>query len=396
MSVTIKELLERGVEEIIERKHLEKSLKSGKKLRIKHGVDPTTPELHLGHAVVYEKLRQFQKLGHQIVFLIGNFTARFGDPTQQKRTRKLKSKEEVEKIARNYISQLGKILEIEKLEVRYNGEWYDKMSAEELLKLMSHFTVQRMLERDMFQERIKKHQEIALHEPVYPILQAYDSVKLKSDVTVIGTDQKFNELQARILQRKWGQEPQDLVIMPLLIGTDGKRKMSQSLGNYIGINESAQEQYGKIMSIPDNIIVHYFELLTHLPNKEIEEIKKDLQESRVNPRDLKARLAREIVTIYHSKEKALEAEKEFLRIFRQRKKPSKIKIIELESQIWNILDLLLKLKFASSKSEARRLCQQGGVKIDDKTIKDWKKKIEVKNKTVIQVGKRKFAKIKIK
>ena len=394
MPVTIKELLKRGVKEIIERKHLEKALKSGKKLRVKHGVDPTTPELHLGYAVVYEKLRQFQELGHKIVFLIGDFTARFGDPTQQKKTRKLRSRKEVQKIAKNYISQLEKILDIKKLEIRYNGEWYDKMSAEELLQLMSHFTIQRMLERDMFQERMKKHQEIALHEPVYPTLQAYDSVMLKSDLTVIGTDQKFNELQARMLQRKMGQDPQDLVIMPLLIGTDEKRKMSQNLGNYIGINESAHEQYGKIMSIPDNIIIHYFELLTHIPDQEIREMKMDLQESRINPRDLKARLAREIVTIYHSRKEAIEAEKEFERIFKEKKKPSKVKSYKLKVKSWKLPDLLLKLKLVSSKSEARRLIEQGGVKINDKVIKDWKKKIQVKKDTIIQVGKRKFAKIK--
>ena len=394
MPVTIKELLKRGVKEIIERKHLEKALKSGKKLRVKHGVDPTTPELHLGYAVVYEKLRQFQELGHKIVFLIGDFTARFGDPTQQKKTRKLRSRKEVQKIAKNYISQLEKILDIKKLEIRYNGEWYDKMSAEELLQLMSHFTIQRMLERDMFQERMKKHQEIALHEPVYPTLQAYDSVMLKSDLTVIGTDQKFNELQARMLQRKMGQDPQDLVIMPLLIGTDEKRKMSQNLGNYIGINESAHEQYGKIMSIPDNIIIHYFELLTHIPDQEIREMKMDLQESRINPRDLKARLAREIVTIYHSRKEAIEAEKEFERIFKEKKKPSKVKSYKLKVKSWKLPDLLLKLKLVSSKSEARRLITQGGVKTDDKVIKDWKKKIQVKKDTIIQVGKRKFAKIK--
>ncbi|MBU3925570.1 tyrosine--tRNA ligase, partial [Patescibacteria group bacterium] len=235
---SIEQVLTRGVKKIIERESLEKKLKSGKTLRIKHGVDPTTPDLHLGYAVIYRKLRQFQDLGHTVVFLIGDFTGRFGDPTDKGEVRSMRDKKEVQKLAQNYIDQVSKILDKKKLEIRYNGEWYDKMSAEDLLRLMSKFTNAQMLQRDMFQERIKKGQDIGLHEPVYPVLQGYDSVMLESDLTIIGNDQEFNELQGRRAQEMFGQKPQDLVIMPILTGTDGKNKMSQSLGNYIGITEA--------------------------------------------------------------------------------------------------------------------------------------------------------------
>ncbi|MBU0613100.1 tyrosine--tRNA ligase [Patescibacteria group bacterium] len=387
------ELLTRGVDEIVVEKDLKKKLSSGKKLRVKHGVDPTTTDLHLGYAVVYEKLRQFQELGHIIVFLIGDFTARFGDPTDQKESRTLRSKDETTKTAKNYIEQLGKILDIGKVEVRYNGEWGDKMSAEDLIHLVSKFTVARMLERDMFKNRIKEGREIGYHEPIYPILQGYDSVMLKSDVTVIGTDQKFNELQARPLQQEAGQPPQDLMMMPLLVGTDGKRKMSQSLGNYIGLTEPANEQYGKIMSIPDELLIPYFTSITRVSLEEIEEIGKELKGG-LNPKDVKKKLAREIVTIYHSKNDAIEAEKEFENIFKNKQKPSNIPAAKLKVGEYLIPDLLVELKMASSKSEARRLVEQGGIRIDEQVKKEWKQKVKVKKGTLIQVGKKKFIEIK--
>ncbi|MBA7496107.1 Tyrosine--tRNA ligase [subsurface metagenome] len=379
----INELLSRGVEEVIVKKDLEKKLRSGKRLRVKHGIDPTTKDLHIGYAVVYEKLRLLQEMGHQVVFLIGDFTARFGDPTGQLEFRDLRTKKETKEMAKNYLKQVGRILDLKKTEIRYNGEWYDKMSAEEILRLMSHFTVMRMLERDMFQERIKKSKEIGLHEPVYPVLQAYDSVMLKSDLTVIGTDQLFNELQARKIQEDFKQTPQDLIAMKMLIGTDGKQKMSQSLENYIGITESPEQQYGKVMSIPDDLILHYFELATRVSLKKTEK----------KPRDAKAQLAREIVTIYHGKIAAQKAEREFNRVFREKQTPSKLKSYKLKAKKLSILDLLTKTKLAPSKAEAKRLVEQGGVKIDGKVVKDWKKEISIKPGIVLQVGKRKFIKL---
>jgi len=389
----ITEILERGTKEIIEKESLIKKLKSKKKLRIKHGIDPTTKDLHLGHAVIYFKLREFQEMGHQIIFLIGDFTARFGDPTQKLAPRQLKSKEEVRKMAKDYLRQVGKILDLDKLEIRYNGEWYDKMSAEKLLNLMANFTTARMLEREMFKKRMKENLEIKLHEIVYPVLQAYDSVVLKSDLTVCGSDQIFNEIRARELQEKFGQTPQDILAMKILRGTDGKEKMSQSLGNYIKIEENPIQQYGKIMSIPDHLILEYFELLTKIPLKEIEKMEREMKEKKVNPRDLKAKLAKEIVKIFHGKEKAKMAEKEFERVFRERKYPSQIPQVKIKEKRINILDLLVKTNLASSKSEAKRLVLQRGVKIDGICQTDWRKTLSLKSGQIIQVGKKKFRKI---
>jgi len=272
-SEKVDRILSRGVTKVIVQKSLAKKLASGRVLRIKHGVDPTTTDLHLGHAVMYNKLRAFQEMGHKVIFLIGDFTARFGDPTDKIHgSRSIRSKDEVAALAKNYIRQACAILDKRKLEVRYNSEWYDKMSAEQLLKLMANFTEAQMMQRDMFEERRKKGLEIGLHEPVYPVLQGYDSVMLKSDATVIGSDQEFNELQGRRAQEIFGQEPQDLMLMPLLVGTDGKRKMSQSLGNDIGIAEEAGSMYGKVMSIPDEIMKEYFVLLTDMSQEEITEL----------------------------------------------------------------------------------------------------------------------------
>lgn len=388
----INEVLTRGVAETVVEKSLKEKMKSGKVLRVKHGVDPTTVDLHLGYAVVYEKLRQFQELGHKIVFLIGGFTGRFGDPTDKGDSRSLRTKKEVDEIGKNYVKQLDKILDIKKIEVRSNSEWYDKMSAEELLKLMSKFTTARMLERDMFQERIKQGKDIGLHEPVYPVLQGYDSVMLGADLTVIGTDQKFNELQARKLQEKAKQKPQDLVMMPLLVGTDGKMKMSQSLGNYIALRDTAKEMFGKIMSIPDELIMSYFTLVTRVSEKELKEIEKQFK-SGVNPRDIKVSLAKEIVKIYHNDNDAQKAENEFIHQFKRGGAPSDVPVKKIEHRSWNVVDLLDKIKIVSSKSEARRLIEQGGVKIDGKKITAIQS-IKVNSGVVIQVGKRKFIKIK--
>ncbi|MDP3965029.1 MAG: tyrosine--tRNA ligase [bacterium] len=386
------DLLTRGVEEIIQADSLKKKLQSGRKLRIKHGVDPTTTDLHLGYAVVYQKLRAFQELGHTIVFLIGDFTARFGDPTDQQRARTLKDKKEVEKLARHYIDQAGLILDISKTEVRRNSEWYDKMSAEELLQLQARFTVAQLMERDMFVERQKAGKEIGYHEPVYPILQAYDSVMLESDLTVIGTDQTFNELQARPLQKENGQEPQEVMSMRLLIGTDGKRKMSQSLGNYIGLTDSPKEMYGKLMSIPDKLIMEYFELATRVPVDELQSIKKKLDRG-ANPRDIKARLAATIVELYHGPKAASQAGQEFTNVFRKNQTPKDIAEYAVKRKKLPLVDLLVEAKLASSKSEARRLVEQKAVKVDGKAENDWQMAKHWPSGAIIQVGKRKFVKI---
>jgi len=392
-SKKIEEFFSRGVEKVIKKEDLIKKLKSGKKLRVKHGIDPTTKDLHIGHSAVYLKLKELQEMGHKIVFLIGDFTGRFGDPSQRLETRKLRTKKEVRALAKNYLRQVAKILDLKKTEIRYNSEWYDKMSAEEILRLMSYFTVLRMLERDMFQKRIKKGLEIRLHEPVYPVLQAYDSVMLKSDLTVCGTDQLFNEIKGRDLQEKFSQVGQDIVTTKILIGLDGKEKMSQSLGNYVGIEEKPQNQYGKIMSIPDNLILDYFELITRISLNEIKKFKEDLKKGKINPRDLKARLAKEVVGFYYSRKAALDAEKEFERVFREKKLPGKIPEHKIREKELPILDLLIRIKLVSSKSEAKRLILQTGVKIDGKVQKDWKKVVKIKKGMVIQKGKRRFAKL---
>ncbi|MFA6198201.1 MAG: tyrosine--tRNA ligase [Patescibacteria group bacterium] len=388
----IRDLLSRGVENVIDATSLRYKLQSGRPLRIKHGVDPTTKDLHLGYGVVYQKLRAFQELGHTVIFLVGDFTGRFGDPTDKVQTRLLRGQADVEVAAQSYIKQIGRVLDMSKTEIRRNSEWYDKMSAEELLRLQSKFTVARLLERDMFQRRIKENKEIGYHEPVYPILQAYDSVMLQSDVTVIGTDQTFNELQARTLQRDAGQEPQDIIAMKLLVGTDGHRKMSQSLGNYIGLTEAPAEMYGKVMSIPDEIIPHYFELATRMPLSKIELIKKQLKAG-VNPRDLKAKLASEIVALYYDAKAAKEAALEFDHVFKDRQAPTEVPAITVKVKKISLPDLLVQAKTAASKGEARRLLKQRGVKADGVVLTDWKNPWPVKTGTVFQVGKRRFFKI---
>jgi len=381
----LKEVLTRGIKKIIGKENLEKKLASGKILRVKHGVDPTTADLHFGYAVIYRKLRQFQDLGHKIIFLIGDFTGCFGDPTDRAAgPRPMRDKKEVQKLAKNYLKQAGKILNLQKLEVRYNSEWYDRMSAEELLRLMSRFTAARMMERDMFQERIKKGLDIGLHEPVYPALQGYDSVMLKSDLTVIGSDQEFNEFQGRRAQEKFGQEPQSLLIMPLLTGLDGQRKMSQSLENYIGLAEGSDSQYGKIMSLPDSLIKEYVVLLTDL---DYEEIKK------LHFRDAKMRLAREIVKNYHGKKAAEEAEENFKKVFQKGAWPKKMPEVFIKSPV-KLSKILLAQKIILSNAEFRRLVKSQGIKVDQKIISDIN--LIIDKPAAIRIGRLRFLKINFK
>lgn len=389
MKKDLNDLLTRGVHDVTVRKSLEKKLASGKKLRIKHGVDPTTKDLHLGYAVVYRKLRAFQELGHTVIFLIGDFTGRFGDPTDKEKTRQMRSKHDVEEAAQSYIDQVGKMLDLKKLEIRRNSEWYDSMSAERLLQLMSEFTVQQMLERDMFEKRMKQGRPIGLHEPVYPVLQAWDSFQLKSDVTVIGTDQTFNELQARVIQERHDQAPQDVMSMNILVGTDGVQKMSQSLGNAIPITASPEDMYGKIMSIPDSALGQYFELLTDISLDEIKTIVKDKK----NVMESKKRLAKLIVSDFHSEKLSKQAQDQFESVIQKKEIPDQIETFEISAKnLTSTLSVSAQM-FGLSKSEIQRLIQQGAISRDGVVIKD---PFEKPKEGVYKKGKRHFKRLKKK
>ncbi len=389
----IEEILSRGVEKIIEKESLLKKLKSGQRLKIKLGIDPTAPDLHLGNAVVLWKLKEFQDLGHKIILIIGDFTARIGDPSGRLSLRKALSEKEIRENLKAYRFQIGKILDLKKTKIVFNSRHLSRLDLSKLYRIFYFFTVNQLLEREMFQQRMKSGKPIFLHEFFYPILQAYDSVVVKADVEVGGSDQLFNMLMGRELQVFFHQPPQEIITMKILVGTDGKQKMSKSFNNYIGINDPPGEQFGKLMSIKDEAIPQYLELCTRLP---IEEIKKDTQllESRqINPRDLKKKLAREVVSLYYGKKIALNAEKEFERVFREKKPPLKMPEIKLKEKYLNILELLVKTKMVNSKSEAKRLISQKAVEIDGQTKENWAEVIEIKKKMVVKVGKRKFAKI---
>jgi tyrosyl-tRNA synthetase len=390
----IKELLERGVENIIVRESLEKKLKSDGKLRVKFGIDPTGPSIHLGNAIPIWKLRQFQDLGHQIVFLIGDFTARIGDTSDKTAIRQPMTEEEIAGNMKSYKEQLGKILDLDKTEFVYNSQWLDKLTYKEILNLQSQFTVAQMIERENFHDRYKAGKPIGLQEFSYPLMQGYDSVAIKADVEIGGTDQTFNILAGREIQRAYGQEPQDVMTLALLEGTDG-RKMSKSYGNIIGIADEPNDMYGKIMSMKDDLMVKYFILCTKMPLREVENIEKELKAEKVNPRNVKANLAREIVAIYHGEEDARKAEEEFNRIFREKELPSEMPEVRVKAGEYQILDFLAENKLAPSKTEAKRLIMQNAVKINGQVENEWQKtlKIETGKETIIQIGKRKFAKI---
>lgn len=385
-------LLTRGVAEVINRDFLKKKLQSGQKLRIKMGFDPTKPDLHLGHVVGLRILQKLQEMGHTIIFLVGDYTARIGDPSGKNITRPVMTEEEIKENTNTYFNQVGKILDTEKSEIHCNSEWFAKFKLSEILKLMADFTVAQIIERDDFQKRIKMGRDIGLHEMLYPLMQAYDSVVLKADVEFGGTDQKFNMLAGRSLQKKMGQTPQDIVMVKLLIGLDGKEKMSKSLGNYIALNDNPNEMYGKVMSIPDKLIYHYYELCTDVTDKGLAIIQEELKGSK-NPRDIKAELAKLIVETYHSVEAAEEATQEFDKVFKERQKPSEISSRKVSKDKMRIQDLILEMKMASSSSEARRLVEQGAVEVDEEKIADPKKEIEIKNGMVVKVGKRNFVKL---
>jgi len=390
-------VIKRGTAEIIGEEELLEKLKSGKVLRVKAGFDPTAPDLHLGHTVLLWKLRDFQELGHKVYFLIGDFTAMIGDPTGKSETRPPLSKEEVLKNAETYAQQVFKILDPEKTVVVFNSEWLGKLSAADLIKLSSKYTVARMLERDDFAKRFREGRPIHIHEFIYPLLQGYDSVVLEADVELGGTDQKFNLLIGRHLQREFGQKEQTCIMMPILEGLDGVQKMSKSLGNYIGILEPPEEQFGKVMRISDELMWRYYRLVTRIPEEEIDEMEKAVQEGKLHPMEAKKRLAETIVKTFHGEEAAKRAREHFERVFSKRELPENIpepKVTVSENPIW--LPKLLKLVgLVSSTSEGRRQIRGGGVRIDGRKVLDENLKVDLLEKEfILQVGKRRFARIK--
>ena len=392
------DLIRRGASEIIQEDELvnklEKSAKENKPLIIKLGCDPSRPDLHIGHSVVLRKLEQFQSLGHQAVLIVGDFTGMIGDPSGRNVTRPALTIEETRANGRSYFEQASKILHREKTKIVYNSEWLGKMSFEDVIKLSSKYTVARMLERDDFTKRFKSGMAISIHELLYPLAQAMDSVAIKSDVELGGTDQKFNLLVGRDIQREFEIEPQVILTMPLLVGTDGVEKMSKSYNNYIGISESPQEMFGKTLSISDDLIYIYFELATDIPNDKLKEIGKQLSDTKVNPRDLKRELARTLVRMYHSEEAALQAESEFDKIFVRKDVPDDLNEHKIEGKKEiGIVELIMEVKFAPSKSEARRLVAQGGVSLDGEKIEDINHSIKLNGEKILKVGKRKFVKI---
>lgn len=391
------DLIRRGAVEIIPEdelaRKLERSIKEGKSLNIKLGCDPSRPDLHIGHSVVLRKLAQFQSLGHQAILIVGDFTGMIGDPSGRNATRPALNLEETRANGESYFNQATKILDREKTKMVYNSEWLSKMNFEDVIKLSSKYTVARMIERDDFEKRFKAGEPISIHEFLYPLAQAMDSVAIKSDVELGGTDQKFNLLVGRDIQREYGVEPQCILTMPLIVGTDGVEKMSKSYDNYIGISDSPKEMYGRTLSIPDDIIYLYYDLATDISVEELTKIKQELDDSKVNPRDIKRRLARTFITMYHSEEEAIKAEEEFDKIFINKEAPDDISEFKLEDKKIGILDLITKVKFAPSRGEAKRLVSQGGVSIDGNKISDLNEIIVVANGMVLKVGKRKFIKL---
>jgi len=392
--------LRRGTTEIISEADLLAKLRLGRPLRVKLGVDPSAPDIHLGIAIVLRKLRQFQDLGHEAILVVGDFTALIGDPSEKKKTRPMLSPAQVKENVQTYRDQYSRILDPHRTRVVFNSEWLAKLSLTDLVRLGAKTTVARILERDDFAERLRSGIPIFLHEMLYPLCQAYDSVQLEADVELGGTDQKFNNLMGRDLQREFGQPPQVVALTPLLVGLDGTEKMSKSLGNAVGITDPPDQMYGKIMSLPDPLIPHYFEFCTDVPIDEVKKLTADLAEGRVHPRDAKARLAREIVAIWHSPEAAAAADEEFRRVFVSKQLPEEIPVglisrDELVRGKARVVKLLVLLGLAESNSEARRLIAQGGVAIDGTKVRDIDAEISVQDGLVIRVGRRRFARVRL-
>ena len=394
------EYLKKGVAEVIPeeelKQKLENSAKNGKPLRVYLGVDPTAPDIHLGHTVVLRKLKHFQDMGHTAIFLIGDFSAMIGDPTGQSETRPPLSRGQVEVNAKTYLAQVYKILDAEKTEVRYNSEWLGKMSSYDVVRLCGHYRLARMLEREDFRSRLENNLPIAVHELLYPLLTACDAVKLQSDVELGATEQKFNILVHREIQREYGLSPQVVFTMPILVGLDGQRKMSKSLGNYVGITEPPAEMFGKLMSIPDELMWSYYELVTDRTAHEIGELKKEVQDGKLHPMDAKMRLAEEVVSGFHGDRAGRKAAENFQRVFRERRAPEEPPVQNLPlGPAKKLTALLVELKLAASKSEAERLIKQRGVEIDEACVEDERKEIDLSKPVefLLRAGKKKFVRV---
>jgi len=390
----IEKILKHNVSEVIKEESLRKELTTGKKIRVKFGIDPTAPELHLGHAIPLLKLKEFQDFGHQIVLIIGDFTGTIGDPSARKEARKVLTIGEVKNNAKDYLNQIGRIINLKKTEIHQNSEWYDKKDTLFIFELTSKVTIQRTLARDDFKKRLAEDRDVNMLETIYPLFQAYDSVAIKSDLEIGGTDQKFNLLMGRRIQKRYGQKPQDIMMLPLLEGLDGMHKMSKSYGNNIAFNEDPKNMFGKIMSIPDDLIIKYFRCLTDLEEFEIKEIKKAIMMGE-NPKDFKLHLATEIVTRFHDKEEAGKARERFNLQFAKKEIPFDIPEKSFELGVCeNLPQMLVDLKLVGSKSEAKRLVGEGAVKVDSAKIEDPNAPICVHKGMVIQVGKRRFLRIR--
>lgn len=385
--------LKRGVDEILSEADLIEKLKENRPLRVKLGADPTAPDIHLGHTVVLNKLRQFQQFGHEVIFLIGDFTGMVGDPSGKNTTRPPLSRDDVLRNAETYKQQIYKILDPQKTRIVFNSSWLGELGTEGMIRLTSNYTVARMLERDDFKKRFSNNQPIAIHEFIYPLLQGYDSVALDADIELGGTDQKFNLLVGRELQKSAGQKPQVAITLPLLVGLDGEKKMSKSLGNYIGVAESPTEMFGKVMSISDELMWDWYDLLSFHPLTEIAQLKQEVENGR-NPRDIKVLLAKEIIARFHSEADAEAAEQEFINRFQKGAMPEDMPELTFEGEM-GLANLLKEAGLVASTSEANRMVQQGGVKIDGEKVEDAKLVIKAST-AVYQVGKRKFARVTVK
>ena len=392
-------ILSRGCEELINevefKKKLEKSITTGKPLRVKLGIDPSGTELHLGHAVPLRKLKQFQDLGHEVFFLIGTFTGRIGDPTGKSETRKMLSEEQVMENIKTYLDQVKLILDLDKINVVYNADWLEKLNLADVLKLLSMFTVSQMISREDFAKRLSENKPVSLIEFMYPILQGYDSVELKADIELGATEQKFNLLRGRDLQKNFGQEQQICMIMPILVGLDGVEKMSKSLGNYIGVKDTANDMFGKIMSISDELMENYYTMITEIPSEEITKIKENIVNGMLHPMEAKKQLGAEVVKIYHGEQAAVEARDWFENVFSKRNLDVELPEVEVAYNEIGVIDLLVKAtELVKTTSEARRLIEQGGFKINDEAIKDVKATVKVESGMIVRAGKKKIVKLK--
>ena len=386
--------LKRGAADIIPIEEFEERIKNGEKLRVKLGIDPTAPDIHLGFSVPLRKMRQFQDFGHTAVLVVGDFTAMIGDPSGRSKTRPPLTEEEVKKNMEQYKEQILKILKEDNLEFRYNSEWLGRLTSKDIIKLAAKTTVARILERDDFEKRMKENVPISLHEILYPLFQAYDSVAIRADVELGGTDQRFNHLLGRDLQREFGQRPQVVFLLPLLEGLDGKLKMSKSYGNYVGINEPPDQMFGKIMSIPDTLIMKYYTLCTDLDNEELEKIERSLKDKDVNPRDIKLDLAETIVRMYHSETAAKKARENFIKVFSKRELPEDMEeVVYPEGErVW-IVKVIRSITGLSS-SDIRRVIKQGGLRIDGEKVTDTDLEITVDREYAIKFGKKTFFRVK--